>query len=136
ASLTTGSNGTATTTFATAAIGTQTISATVTGAGAPVNESAQLEVEASGTTTSITDHSPDPSQRGEPVLVEFNVTAGTGNPAGLVQVTTNEGATCSGSTASGQCELTFTTAGTWTITAAYQGGGSHSASQGTAQHQV
>lgn len=137
ASLTTAGDGEASTTFSAAATGTQTISATITGPiGGPVVESADLTVQAAATTTNIGSHNPSPSIRGDPVTVTFAVTATSGTPTGQVNVTTNEGASCSGSTAAGQCVLTFTTAGTWTITATYQGGGAFSGSSDTEQHVV
>jgi hypothetical protein len=137
ASLTTGSDGEASTTFSTTATGTQTISATITGPiGGPVVESADLSVQAAATTTNISGHTPSPSIRGDPVTVTFTVSAASGSPVGQVSVTTDEGASCSGSTAAGQCVLTFNSAGTWTITATYQGGGGFSGSSDTEQHVV
>ena len=135
-SLATASNGTAVTTFTTGATGTHTVTATITGAGGPVTVNADVTVQAAGTTTSIIGHAPNPSERGEQVTVQFDVTAASGNPTGTVEVTTDEGAGCQATTSQGQCNLTFNTAGTWTITAAYEGGGPDSPSSGTAQHQV
>jgi hypothetical protein len=49
------------------------------------------------------------------------VTSGAGTPTGSVSVSSDGGESCSGSVADGGCVLTFSTAGTRTLTATYSG---------------
>jgi uncharacterized delta-60 repeat protein len=83
-------------------------------------EAGTLVIAKGDTTTTITDHTPHPSLRGQAVTVEYNVSSVAGTPTG--DVTVSDGTdSCTGSVADGACSLTFTTAGTKTVTAAYAG---------------
>jgi hypothetical protein len=92
-------------------------------------------VDKADTTTTITADTPDPSVVGQPVPVAYTVTVnspGTGVPTG--NVTVSDGTdSCVGTAAAGTCNLTFTSAGTKTLTATYAGdtnfNGSTSASE-------
>ncbi len=75
--------------------------------------------------TSITS-SPNPSTVGQTVTVNFKVTGTGGTPTGSVTVTatlSSTTVTCTGTLTSGagSCSVNLSTAGTWTITAAYSG---------------
>ena len=91
------------------------------------------QVVNANTTTTITSDTPDPSNAGDAVTVNFNVAVvapGTGTPSG--NVTVSDGVdSCIGTAASGSCSITLTTPGIRTLTAAYAGdsnfGGSTSA---------
>lgn len=90
------------------------------------------------TTTTITSDSPDPSVVGQsvPVLYSVTPTSGGRTPTGTVTVTDGT-ISCTGTVASGQCSLTFTTAGTHTLTALYSGDGTFDAStSGPESHTV
>jgi adhesin/invasin len=89
------------------------------------------------TTTHITADDPDPSAAGQPVTVQFTVTASSGAPAGTVTITVSGGSeTCSASVAAGACVLTLTAEGDRTLTASYGGGGGFEGSTGTEGHRV
>jgi hypothetical protein len=89
------------------------------------------------TTTHITADDPDPSDVGQPVTVQFTVTASSGAPAGTVTITASGGSeTCSASVAAGACALTLTAEGDRTLTASYAGGGGFGPSTGTEGHLV
>ncbi len=99
--------------------------------------SSPIDIAGISTNTTIASHSPDPSAPGASVTVIFSVTSGGGTPTGTVQVSGGDG-TCSGELAEGggSCQLVMTTAGTHTLTAAYQGAGRFAGSSGTAEHVV
>jgi hypothetical protein len=83
-------------------------------------------VNPADTTTTITLDSPDPSETGQAVTVNYSVAVtapGSGTPTGNVKITVNDasGNTCTGTVAAGTCSLTLTTAGTKTLTAKYEG---------------
>jgi uncharacterized delta-60 repeat protein len=83
-------------------------------------EEGSLTVAKGDTTTTIANHTPDPSLRGQAVTVEYNVASVAGTPTG--DVTVSDGTdSCTGTVADGACSLTFTTSGTKTVTAAYAG---------------
>jgi hypothetical protein len=83
-------------------------------------------------TTTITSHLPSPSNPGQVVTVAFSVAPQfTGTPTGSVTVTSGAGGpTCTATltAGAGSCTLTFTTAGSKTLTAAYGGNGNFVAS--------
>jgi uncharacterized delta-60 repeat protein/uncharacterized repeat protein (TIGR01451 family) len=82
----------------------------------------------SGTTTTLTAHTPDPSWPGQSVQVSFSVTAaGGGTPAGNVTVSDGVNA-CTASTAAGGCSVALTTLGARQLTATYAGQGCSAAS--------
>jgi len=89
---------------------------TSTGAGHTVNRA--------GTTT-ITEGNPDPSVRGQAVIVHFTVTAnlpGSGTPTGSVTVTVSGGSeSCTGTVAAGSCSIVLTVTGHRTLAASYPG---------------
>jgi hypothetical protein len=77
-------------------------------------------VNAVGTTTTITGHTPDPSVVGQGIAMTFTVTSAGGTPTGNVTVSDGT-ATCIGTVAAGGCTLTPLTAGAKTLTATYAG---------------
>ena len=80
-----------------------------------------------GTITAITAHTPSPSLVGQAVTIAFSVTSeDSGTPTGSVTVTGGT-ESCSGSLSngSGSCMITFTTAGSQTLTATYPGDDYH-----------
>jgi hypothetical protein len=93
-------------------------------AGNTNSSSINYSVGQATTTTTIT-ASPNPSNLGQPVTVNFTVTGSTNivSPTGSVSVTASTGESCSGalSAGAGSCGLTFATAGARTITATYAG---------------
>ena len=88
--------------------------------------SATHTVNKAGTTTTITDDSPDPSVVGQSYTVKFVVAVtppGVGTPTGTVSIGDGAGGGCSGtlSGGGGSCVLTPGTAGVRTLTATYNG---------------
>ncbi|MEZ4862432.1 MAG: Ig-like domain repeat protein [Caldilineaceae bacterium] len=80
-------------------------------------------VNKANTTTTITSDTPDPSVVGQSVTVVFAVTAsapGAGTPTGNVTVSDGT-SSCTGTVAAGQCNLTFTSVGSKSLTATYAG---------------
>jgi hypothetical protein len=78
------------------------------------------------TSAMITSNTPNPSYVGQPVTVNFTVTAsppGSGTPTGSVTVSDGTGDNCVGSLSggSGHCFLTATTPGPKALTASYSG---------------
>lgn len=74
------------------------------------------------TSTVIVSHNPDPSVVGQVVTVQYTVSPSvvSGTPTGTVVVSDGT-ISCSGTVAAGQCSLTFTSAGTRSLTATYSG---------------
>jgi hypothetical protein len=97
------------------------------------------QVDKADTTTSISSDLPDPSNVGQQVTVKYAVgvsAPGGGTPTG--NVTVSDGTVgCTGTVAAGECTITFTAAGSKSLTATYASDsnfmGSTSASEG---HQV
>jgi len=97
------------------------------------------------TTTAVLSANPNPAFTGLPVTISFSV-AGTTNvasPGGTVSVKSSTGQTCTGAlsssgpgTSSGSCALTFSSAGTVTISAAYNGDQNFLSSSTTANTQI
>jgi hypothetical protein len=82
------------------------------------------------TATTITSDNPDPSMVGQAVTVQYSVSVnapGAGTPTGNVTVSDGAG-TCTGTVAAGRCTITFTTAGSKSLTAAYGGDSNFNAS--------
>ena len=134
-------SGKATFSTSTLAAGTHTIKARFGGNAdyGPSEDTMSYMVYKADTTISITSDDPDPSVVGQPVLVEFTVTAnapGSGTPTG--NVTVDDGTdSCTGTVAGGSCTLTPTTAGTKTLTATYAGDDNfNGSSESTQTHQV
>jgi LPXTG-site transpeptidase (sortase) family protein len=93
-------------------------------------------VDQAGTTTTITSDAPDPSTVGQAVTVNYIVAVvapGTGTPTGTVTVSDGT-QSCTGTVAAGTCTITFSSAGSKTLTATYAGdanfGGSTSPAEG------
>ncbi len=120
--------------------GARTLTATYAGDSNYTGSTSAGEPHTVGTptTTTITSDSPDPSVVGQAVTVQYSVApiSGGGTPTG--NVTVSDGTiSCTGTVAAGQCSLTFTTAGTKSLTATYAGDGLYNGSTSTAEsHQV
>jgi hypothetical protein len=97
------------------------------------------KVNKAGTTTQLTDDTPDPSVFGESVTFAFSVTAnapGSGTPTGTVTVSGN-GASCQADATAGSCSLVPTAVGSKNYTASYAGSADFNAStSGGRAHQV
>jgi Bacterial Ig-like domain (group 3) len=77
-------------------------------------------VNLTGTTTTISSATPDPTVAGQPVTVAFTVTSAGGTPTGTVTV--GDGTFgCSATVAVGSCQFTPTVVGTRILTATYSG---------------
>jgi len=92
-------------------------------------------------TTTITGHTPSPSNVGQAVVVSASVAPQfTGVTTGTVTINATTGEACSGSLSAGvaSCSITFTTPGTRTLTATYGGDSNFagSVSAGVAQNVV
>ena len=87
-------------------------------------------VNPADTTTTITSDSPDPSNIGQAVTVNFTVAAvapGAGTATG--NVTVSDGVdSCTGTVAAGTCDITLATGGARTLTASYAGDSNFNAS--------
>jgi large repetitive protein len=88
------------------------------------------------TAITIRSDDPDPSVTGAPVRVRYRVESAGGTPTGLVRITSDDGASCSGSVAQAECSLSFITPGARTLTATYAGDTQFEGSSTTALHQV
>jgi hypothetical protein len=99
--------------------------------------SAAIDVKKASTTTTIASFDPEPSVAGNAVTVHFSVTSDGGTPTGDVVVSVNGGSeTCTGTVASGMCNITLAETGKVTLTATYAGDALFETSSGTADHQV
>jgi hypothetical protein len=104
--------------------------------------SAELTVNPVDTTTTITTTTPNPSKTGQAVTVAFTVAQAVTNvhkPTGSVTLTASSGETCTGTLVAGgkgSCKLTFTTAGSRTLTAAYTGDSNNNGSTSVAVTQA
>lgn len=107
-------------------LGARTLTATYAG-DANFNGSTSAgvshQVNKANTTTTITADTPDPSDVGQVVTVQYNVTVNApsaGTPAG--NVTVSDGVdSCTATVAAGQCTISLTTSGARTLTATYAG---------------
>ena len=103
--------------------GAKSLTATYAGDGNFTSSTSAAEthtVNRRATTTTITGDNPDPSTVGQPVTVQFSVTAASGTPTGNVTVTDGVDS-CTGTVAAGQCSVTLMTLGSRTLTATYPG---------------
>jgi len=132
-----GGSGSCSVTFTT--VGAKTIFATYSGdvdhTGSSDSEPHSVDLPA--TTTTITAHTPNPSQVGQSVAVTVTVTGGSSTPTGTVQIS-GAATTCTITLASGTgtCNVTFNGTGSKTLSANYSGDSSHAPSNGTADHTV
>jgi hypothetical protein len=122
--------------------GTQTLSVTFTPTSKvdynTVKATASLQVTQDATTTTVTsqDQTVKLSNTGTAkATIDFNVSSY--KPTGSATVTASTGETCTGAvgpvTGNGYCKLTFTTAGTRSITASYPGDANHTGSNSDSQ---
>jgi large repetitive protein len=119
--------------------GHKTITATYSGDGTYDSSSGSVghTVNKGSTTTTIIDHTPDPSIPGQPVEVTFSVFGGGVTPTGIVSITgaeVNCNITLSGGSSS--CNVIFNTIGIKTITATYSGDANYLPSSATTTHTV
>lgn len=124
---------------------TRTLTATYTGDSThnPSSDTENHTVEKASTEIVITADTPDPSLPGATVTVEVDVTSVNpwgGTPSGTVTITGGDGSvptcTINLSGGSGNCNINFSTAAIKTITATYNGDGTHSTSVDTESHDV
>jgi hypothetical protein len=95
-----------------------------------------LVINRAPTTTTITSVSPSPSTVGEPVRVQFTLGGIFGTPSGTVTVTDGIDSCTAAATAT-ECNITFSTPGSRTITATYSGDANHFGSTSAGRlHQV
>lgn len=89
------------------------------------------------TTTTITSDMPDPSVPNLPVKITVSVVGGPTTPAGTVNVTGgNQNCVITLQNGTGDCNITFATIGTKTLTATYVPTSNHTDSSDTETHQV
>jgi PKD repeat protein len=99
----------------------------------------EIDLQAIGTSTTITADSPDPSGAGSTFPVQVRVASDGPTPTGSVTITVSGGtpsctATLTGGV--GSCELTLNGLGDRTLTATYPGGPGFSGSSDTEPHRV
>src|SRR5439155_24082825 len=114
-------------------VGAETVTATYAGDATftgSVSSGLPHTVNAAGTTTTITGHTPDPSAVGQAVSFAFTVAPnapGSGTPTG--NVTVSDGTqSCSASVAAASCTIAFSSAGARNVTATYPGDGNFATS--------
>ena len=93
---------------------------------------------ASTAISNITDL-PDPSELGQPITVSWQLAVsapGAGTPAGIVRVSASPSESCTATLPASSCQLLLTTAGTRTITVAYEGNSDFAPTSGTVSHVV
>jgi YVTN family beta-propeller protein len=90
-------------------------------AAAQVTET--VDAQMAETTTSITSDSPDPSLVGQAVTIKYAVSVnGPGAGTATGDVTVSDGTdSCTGTVSGGQCSISFTSAGSKSLTASYGG---------------
>ncbi len=98
--------------------------------------SAAIALARAPSTIEITSDKPDPSAPGEAVQVAFRVQSAGGAPEGTVQVTADDGTSCSANVGDGACALTLTGVGSRTITATYSGSADFEGATDTESHEV
>ena len=125
--------------------GAKTLTATYNGDSnfnaSAVSSGVAHTVNKANTTTAITADTPDPSNPGQAVAVNFTVTPnspGTGTLTGNVTISDSaSAATCTASVAAGTCNITLTTPGSRTLTATYAGDANFNTSASAGEpHQV
>lgn len=98
--------------------------------------SGSITLVRAATTTRIEADDPDPSVAGADVRVRYTVQAPGGTPAGQVLVRSDDGASCTGSVAAGECTLRLANPGSRTLTATFTGSGEFEGSSDTEDHTV
>ncbi|MFQ5340583.1 MAG: Ig-like domain repeat protein [Anaerolineae bacterium] len=96
-------------------------------------------VNQANTVVTITSDVPDSSVVGQPVVVQYSVTAappGGGTPTGNVTVSDGFGATCIGTVAAGTCTLAPATTSVTQLTATYAGDSNFNGNSDTEPHTV
>jgi len=116
---------------------TRNIVATYTGDANhnPGSSSVSHIVTKASTTTTITADSPDPSAANAQVAVTVSVTSAWGTPTGTISITGAD-TNCTITLPAGSCNVTFTSIGSKTLTATYNGDAEHNTSNDTASHAV
>ncbi len=102
------------------------------------DEPHSVTTPAIGTTTSISAHTPNPSNAGQAVQVSVAVSANSGTATGTVAISEDGGASCNAvlNAGLGSCALIMAVQGNRTITASYPGTASFAASQSSNPHTV
>jgi PKD repeat protein len=115
--------------------GRNTLTAVVSGVG---NAAFTATATKASSNTSITSHQPDPSTIGQAVEVRVEVTGSGATPTGTVNVTAENGGSCTITLANGTgvCTLTFTAPGNHRITATYSGDSRFNGSSDDENHRV
>ena len=86
----------------------------------PLSNRATLMIYPVDTTTSITSHTPNPSELGQVVSISYSTTSDIGTPTGVVTV--SDGINwCADTIAEAECTILFTTSGTKLLEATYTG---------------
>lgn len=98
--------------------------------------SASISLARASTTLAIRSDDPDPSTPGQVVRVQFSVVSPGGSADGAVQVTSDDGGSCSAPVSAGECSLSLTSLGSRTLTATYPGSDQFDASTDTEGHTV
>jgi PKD repeat protein len=101
--------------------------------------SSEIDVQAIGTSTTITSDAPDPSVAGTPFTIDFRVTSEGPTPTGTVTVdVTDAPLNCTGVLRDGigSCQLTLNQPGERTLRATYSGGPGLGRSSDTEGHRV
>lgn len=101
----------------------------------------QVTVGKASTTTTITSHSPNPSEFGQALTVQWSVTVSAPGALGAAlsgNVTVSDGTdSCNAAVSAGQCNVTFTSAGAKSLTATYAGDSNYNGStSSTVPHTV
>jgi hypothetical protein len=120
------SSGDAALSISTLSVGVHTISAVYGGSVTYSGSSATLSqtVNKANTTSTIISQSSTTSVAGQPVIVAFGVSPiapGSGTLTGTVTVSDGVGDACTAAVGSGSCSLSFASAGSKTLKAAYNG---------------
>jgi hypothetical protein len=121
--------------------GTYTLTASYSGDDGflPSSTTAPHAVVKGDTAITILSDEPDPSQVGEVITVTFGVTASYGNPSGVVHVqVAGEAMDCLGTLmgGTGECQITFSVPGAYTLMADYGGDGDFLPSSVVEEHTV
>jgi hypothetical protein len=98
--------------------------------------SSPVALERAPTTTTILSDDPDPSAVGAAIRVRFRVESPGGTPVGTVRVTSDDGASCTGTITTGECGLVLAAPGSRTLTAAFTGSTEFVDSRDTEGHVV